>query len=341
MLRSLRTVELSAATAIDPVRLGASVPQAVTLLLRWRPAALFTTGGYVAMPMLAAAAMLRIPTLLWEGNAIPGRSVRATARLASALAVSFADACRALPGRCYVTGTPIRELPADRAAARARLGLPAGARILLVFGGSQAVRRLNDAVAGSITRLVERCHVLHVSGEPAYADALRRRESLPEGLRTRYRPVPFLRDEMADALVSADLVVGRAGSSTLAECTAAGVPVVVVPYPHAGGHQGANAELLAAAGAVRVVADEVFDADELVRTAALLDDPESHARMATASRTMGRPGAADANVELLLALAERRALPARETVARIARGTTGDREPAPGARVFVAPAGLP
>jgi UDP-N-acetylglucosamine--N-acetylmuramyl-(pentapeptide) pyrophosphoryl-undecaprenol N-acetylglucosamine transferase len=107
-LRSLRTVDLSVATIADPLRLGASVPQAAAILVRFRPHVIYTTGGYVAIPVLTAAAAGRVPALLWEGNRVPGRSVRATARLASAIAVSFEGTCGVLPGRCFVTGTPIR-----------------------------------------------------------------------------------------------------------------------------------------------------------------------------------------------------------------------------------------
>jgi hypothetical protein len=99
---------------------------------------------------------------------------------------------------------------------------------------------------------------------------------------------------MLDALVSADLVVGRAGSSTLAEVAALGIPSVIVPYPHAGAHQGANADVLAAAGAARVVPDEAFDADALVAATDLLFDDATRTRMAAAARELGRPGAADA-----------------------------------------------
>src|SRR5215210_3088074 len=203
-LRSLRTVDLSVATAVDPVRLGASLPQALAILARWRPSAIFTTGGYVAIPVLAAAAALRIPSLIWEGNVIPGRSVRATARLASAVAVSFAEACRSLPGDCLITGTPIRSFGViDRQSARAKLGLPRDTPCMLVFGGSQAVRRLNRAVSEALPRLVQTVAVLHLAGETGYAEALRQREALPAEQRLNYRPFPFLRHEMGDALIAA------------------------------------------------------------------------------------------------------------------------------------------
>jgi UDP-N-acetylglucosamine--N-acetylmuramyl-(pentapeptide) pyrophosphoryl-undecaprenol N-acetylglucosamine transferase len=125
---------------------------------------------------------------------------------------------------------------------------------------------------------------------------------------------------MLAALVAADLVVGRAGSSTVAEVTALGIPAVIVPYPHAAGHQGANAEILAAAGAARIVADEAFDADALVAAIDILFDEPARAAMAAASRRFGRPGAADAVTALVLALAERRPLPGAAEIEAIARG---------------------
>lgn len=305
---------------LDPVRLAASYPQALAKLARQRPDVVFTTGGYIAMPVMAAAATLRVPSVMWEGNLVPGKSVRASAGLASVLAVSFQETCTRLPGRCFVTGTPIRSFAGrDRAAARAALNLDADTPALLVFGGSQAVRRLNRAVADALEQVVGRAYVIHLTGEPAYAEALRRREALPSATRDRYRPYPFLRAEMTDALLAADLLVGRAGSSTLAEATALGLPLVVVPYPHASAHQVANARALAAAGAARIVPDEEFDAPALLSAAELLDDRAALDEMRRAARDFGRPGAAAAVAELVLALAEDGTLPASSTIERLSR----------------------
>ncbi len=325
-LRSLRTTEADIHAVLDPVRLAASVPEAAALLARDRPDAIFTTGGYVAVPVLMAAASLRIPVVLWEGNVIPGRAVRATARLAAVLAVSFGATCRtiaaAAPGRpCYVTGTPIRDVGAlDRDAARAQLDIPAGERVLLIFGGSQAVRRFNGAVHDALPRLVEAATVIHVTGEDGYAAALAGRETLPEAGRRRYRPYPFLRDTMLAALAAADLLIGRGGSSTLAEATALGLPMVVVPYPHAAGHQRANAASLVEAGAARLVDDEAFDAEALLDAARLLHEPSAHAAMAAAARSLGRPGAADAVADLVMTVATHGSLPDPADIERLARG---------------------
>jgi UDP-N-acetylglucosamine--N-acetylmuramyl-(pentapeptide) pyrophosphoryl-undecaprenol N-acetylglucosamine transferase len=326
--RSLRTTAADVHAVTDPIRLGASVPQAAWILTRDRFAAIFTTGGYVAVPVLLAAAPLGIPVVLWDGNVIPGRAVRATARLARTLAVSFEATCSTLasaaPGTpCFVTGTPIRDISVlDRAAARAKLGIGADDRVLLIFGGSQTVRRFNAVVADALPRLVERATVVHVAGEEAYPEALAGREALPAELRGRYRPHPFLREDMLAALASADLIVGRAGSSTLAEAAALGVPMVVVPYPHAAGHQRANAKALVEAGAALLVEDEAFDAAALLAAAALLDDPIRLSAMSQAARALGRPGAADAVAELVLAAAARRASPTAERIEQLSRRTT-------------------
>jgi UDP-N-acetylglucosamine--N-acetylmuramyl-(pentapeptide) pyrophosphoryl-undecaprenol N-acetylglucosamine transferase len=323
-LRSLRTVDRDAHLVLDPLRLLASVPQAGVILMRERPDAIFTTGGYVAVPTVLAAASMRIPVLLWEGNVVPGRSVRAVARLTAAVAVSFEATCGALGKRpCYVTGTPIRDVrEIDRLAARVSLDIPAGERVLLIFGGSQSVRRFNAAVGEALGRLVERVTVIHVTGDDGYSAALAGREALPAELRARYRPFRFLRDEMLSALAASDLVVGRAGSSTLAEVTALGLPMVVVPYPHAAGHQRANAAILKRAGAARLIEDAEFDAEALLSAAGLLDDADAHVRMSAAARDLGRPGASRTVADLVIALAEGRPLPDPAEVERGSRGAS-------------------
>lgn len=318
-MRSLRTVDLSFATLIDPLRLAASLPQALALFMRWRPDVIFCTGGYVAIPVLMAAAILGIPSLLWEGNRRPGRSVRAVARLASARAVCFEQTIERLPAPTFVTGTPIRDLGSvDRAAARARLGLPEGLPVLLVYGGSQAARTLNSAVSGALARLVERCVVLHITGRGAEEAAEADRSALPEPLRERYRAFGFLGSEMDAVLAAADLLVGRAGSSTLAEAAVLGLPMVVVPYPHAAGHQEANAEEMVRAGAAILVRDEDFDAAALLGAADQLFG-ERLAEMGRAARRVARPGAAEASVRLLEALAQRRPLPEAAGVEALTR----------------------
>ena len=315
VVRSLRTAGMSLATVGDAARLAASVPQAWSLLGRLRPAALFTTGGYLALPLVLAARSRRIPTLVWEGNVQPGRATRAVGRFATRVGVSFPPTVTAFPGNAFVAGTPIRSFEGiDREAARRSFGVGPGDRLLLVFGGSQAVTRLNSAVAGALPRLIADWHVLHLAGDTGMADAAVGRERLPEDLRARYTPVPFLDERMADALVAADLVVGRAGSSTCAEIAAVGVASILVPYPYAGAHQRHNAAYLGHEGAAEVVADDELDAERLLTEVAALRDDARRTAMAAAARRLGRPDAARTLADELMALAERRPLPS-ETAA--------------------------
>ena len=310
MVRSLRSTGADLHLVLDPLRLVAAVPQAWGLLGRLRPAALFTTGGYLALPLVAAARARGIPSLLWEGNVIPGRATAAIARLATRIAVSFPPTLQDFPGRSFVSGTPIRSFAGvDRDAARASFGVAADERLLLVFGGSQAVARITGALEAGLERLLADWKVVHLAGASGMSAALRMRERLPQDLRDRYQAIAFLTDRMADALVASDLVLGRAGSSTCAEVAAVGVASILVPYPHAAGHQQANAAWLADQGAAVLVRDAELDGPRLVAEAAALRDDQHRGRIGQAAKALARPDAARRLAEELLAMAEGRPLP--------------------------------
>jgi UDP-N-acetylglucosamine--N-acetylmuramyl-(pentapeptide) pyrophosphoryl-undecaprenol N-acetylglucosamine transferase len=310
VVRSLRSSGRDAHLILDPVRLGASVPQAWWLLRRLRPAALFTTGGYLALPLVLAARARGIPTMVWEGNVIPGRSNAVVGRLATRVAVSFPPTLKAFAGRAFVSGTPIRSFAGvDRERARASFGVAPDERLILVFGGSQAVARITAGLDQALERLLADWRVLHVTGEAGVAGAEALRARLPDDLAERYQPVPFLTDRMADALVAADLVLGRAGSSTCAEVAAVGVAAILIPYPHAGAHQAANAAWLADQGAAVVVPDAELDGERLIGEARRLRDDATRAAMADAARRLGQPDAAARIADELLAMAEGRPLP--------------------------------
>ncbi len=310
MVRSLRSTGRDLHLVLDPLRLAASAPQAWRLLGRLRPAALFTTGGYLALPLVAAARARGIPSLLWEGNVIPGRSTATVARLATRVAVSFPPTVAAFPGRSFVSGTPIRSFDGiDRAAARASFGIGPDERLLLVFGGSQAVARITGALSAALQRLLADWRVLHLAGAAGMPAALAMRDRLPPELQDRYQPIAFLADRMGDALVASDLVLGRAGSSTCAEVAAVGVASILVPYPHAAGHQRANAAWLADQGAARLVADAELDGERLLAEATGLRDDARRAPIGAAALRVARPDAARRLADELLAMAEGRPLP--------------------------------
>jgi len=293
------------ATARDTVKLLWSIPQAIRLIRRIRPDVIFSTGGYIAIPTLIAAWLTRTPSLLWEGNVQAGRSNTLVAPLASHRAVAWRQTTERAPwsgAKTTVTGTPVRELTINREAARFARGLTANDQLLLVFGGSQRVRRFEAALDGALTTLLKGWSVLHVvmDGLPA---AERRRDSLPAELRDRYVPVDFLGGgAMEEALVSADLLLGRAGASTIAEAAAAGLPAIIVPYPFAGGHQRANAEAAAAVGAATLINDEDLTPERLLTAVATYSTPALRAAAAHAATRLARPDAAAVIAEKLLQL---------------------------------------
>ena len=162
--------------------------------------------------------------------------------------------------------------------------------------------------------------MMPASFDAGFEAAVAGRSALPPSLRERYRPERFLGAEMATALAAADIVVGRAGSSTLAEVAAFGLPMVVVPYPHAAGHQRRNAEEMVRTGAARLVEDEAFDAGALLAAAEIASDAGRCAAMTAAARSLARPGAAEAVARLVMAAAERRPFPTAHEIDAISRG---------------------
>lgn len=266
---------------------------------RERPDALLVTGGYVSVPAGIGAWLRRVPLFIYLPDLRPGKAVQALAPLARRIAVTAPAATEHLPqGKVTVTGYPVRaELRrADRAEARAALGLAAQDRLLLAFGGSQGSRRINQAMAGAAADLLPLTQVLHVTGAADEAAVAQAAAQLPSVLRSRYHLRAYLDSEaMAEALAAADLVLCRAGAATLGELPALGLPSVLVPLPIAGGHQWPNAEALAEAGAARILADADCDAAGLTRLLRdLMADPEALAAMGLAARALDRPEAAQA-----------------------------------------------
>ncbi len=269
-----------------------------------------TFGGYVSFPVARAAYRLALPLVVHEQNAVPGLANRVAARWADRIAVSVPGSALRFPHpeRCAVTGNPVREeiVGLDREAlrteARERFDLRPDRPTLLVFGGSQGARSINGAIiaAQPLWGDVD-VQILHATGRASYevtATAWARMRE--EGGGPRVKVVDFI-DRMADAYAAADLVVCRAGATTIAELTTLGIPAVLVPYPHAtADHQTENADALARAGGAIVLRDSELDGRALVDACApLLSHPAELAALADGSRAFGRPDAA-ANVARLI-----------------------------------------
>ena len=298
---------------LDKARAGwtllSSTWRARGLAKELRPNAVLGTGGYASAAPVLGARIAGSPVVLLEPNADPGSANRALSRFAEGACVAFAEAGARLRCRTWTTGVPVREelfaIPAQ---------LPSGPELrLLVLGGSQGSRQLNELVpaaagklqlpAGLALRVVHQCGKAHVDSTRAAWEAL----GLDDlALGDRVDVVPFV-DDVPATLADSHLVISRAGAITLAELCAAGRPSILVPLAIAAGHQQGNAEALERAGAARLLAGADATPERLTAALAELlagwsaEDATftTLQRMADAARRLARPGAADAIVDRL------------------------------------------
>ncbi len=248
-----------------------------------------------------------MPIYLWVGDAIPGRALRAVAGWSAGIGLTFEPAMNTLPrGRATVTGNPVRGslLKWTKADGRRALGLPESGPVVFITGGSQGSEKINGATFSGLARLVRRAAIVHHTGPAQLARAEAQRSLLPEADRARYQPHGYLHEEMGAALAAADLVVGRAGSSSIAEPLAFGVPLILIPFGASmSAHQAANARAAADLGAALILPESDLDGDRLVSiVAGLLDDPARLARLASNAKSAGRPAAAETIARAVLAL---------------------------------------
>jgi UDP-N-acetylglucosamine--N-acetylmuramyl-(pentapeptide) pyrophosphoryl-undecaprenol N-acetylglucosamine transferase len=278
-----------------------ALPRALALLRRLKPGVVIGGGGYVAGPVGLAALLLRIPLILTEADSHLGMANRLLAPAAKRVFLSFPLAGR--DGKKYVvSGRPIPPGTgkADRSEARARFGIDANEQCLLVFGGSLGARTLNEAAIEAFGAAAP-CAILHASGHRDY-DGLRAK--LDElGSPPHYHLHPYI-EPFADALAAADLATARAGGSVL-ELAAAGLPSVLVPYPHAtADHQTSNARWMEQEGAAVVVPDAQLSGPRLAReVGGLLGAPGRLQAMATAAERVAKPEAASTIARAALELA--------------------------------------
>jgi UDP-N-acetylglucosamine--N-acetylmuramyl-(pentapeptide) pyrophosphoryl-undecaprenol N-acetylglucosamine transferase len=259
--------------------------------------AVVATGGYVTLPVAAAAALSGLPLYLLEQNAVPGRATRVAAPLARRIFCHYEGAAAKLGRHAAATGSPLSGTMAggtDRAEveeARRFFGLDPKPRTLLVAGGSLGAHGLNSLVIGSLPAFGDEHQILHVTGTADHATV--RKFYDVHGLPTGVKILPFC-DRMDLAYQASDLILCRAGGMTVAEICAVGLPSILIPYPyHRDGHQYHNASLVGASGAGLVVREKEAAERGILRLAReLLDDGDRLERMAAAARTLAKPAAA-------------------------------------------------
>jgi UDP-N-acetylglucosamine--N-acetylmuramyl-(pentapeptide) pyrophosphoryl-undecaprenol N-acetylglucosamine transferase len=304
-LAVIRSAGLKGKAVMERLRGAALLPlsalDAAQVLSRTRPSVVIGVGGYSSGPVVALAALRGIPTLLLEQNAVPGLTNRLLARLVKAAAVTYEDSLGYFVGRGFVAGNPVRQEFFQEA--YDERSSPPGAARVLVFGGSQGAHAINMAMVEAAARLAAaapRLAITHQTGErdvEVVRDEYRR-----AGVEARVEPFLFAMDR---EMTSADLVVCRAGATTLAELTAAGRPSILIPLPTAtDDHQRRNAEALVAQGAARMVDQKELTGERLAAEIVMLaGDANGRLEMSRRARGMARPDAAKVIVDKVLELA--------------------------------------
>jgi len=263
----------------------------------FRPDIVVGAGGYVTGPVLLTASLMRLPTLVMDSNALPGWTNRVLAHFVDKAAVSFTEALPYFRGKGILTGNPVRkeffEIPAKQRD-RSRFSL-------LVFGGSQGARAINEAMIAALPYLAPQkngLHVMHQTGGVDYDKVKRGYEAASWSEQVEVKPYI---DDMMTEFSKADLVVCRAGATTTAELVAAGKVAIMIPFPLAADdHQRKNAQALQTAGAARMILQSDLTGERLANEViSLVAAPERIDEMEAASRKLARRDAAAATVDLI------------------------------------------
>ena len=273
------------------------------LIREFRPEVVVGAGGYVSGPVLLTASLMRLPTLVMDSNALPGWTNRVLARFIDQAAVSFAEALPHFRGKGVLTGNPVRaeffEIPGKQRDARQVS--------LLIFGGSQGARAINEAMIAALPLLASRKAVLRITHQTGVADFEQVRGAYEVASWNEKAAVQRYIDEMTGEFAKADLIISRAGATTSAELVAAGKAAIMIPFPLAADdHQRKNAEALQAAGAARMILQKDLTGERLAREIeSLIEAPNEITRMETAARKLARRDAAAATVDLIEGLINR------------------------------------
>jgi UDP-N-acetylglucosamine--N-acetylmuramyl-(pentapeptide) pyrophosphoryl-undecaprenol N-acetylglucosamine transferase len=271
------------------------------ILNDFKPDVMFFTGGYVAVPVSLAGRS--IPSLLYVPDIEPGMALKSLAGMADIIMVTTDESQKFFNKKVYESGYPLRADLAlwDRQTAAQHLEISGQLPVLLVFGGSKGAHSINVAVLNNLQALLQKFEVIHISGDLDGQLVKRAHEQLPEDLAARYHAMPYLH-EMGAALAAADLVVSRAGASSLGEYPLFGLPAILVPYPHAWRYQKVNADYLTRRGAAVILEDARLNDDLLPTLSVLIDNPNKLKAMRAAMFQLSHPRAAEKIASALMEL---------------------------------------
>ncbi len=283
------------------LKLWAGFFASLRILRKFKPDVLFFTGGYTAVPM--ALAGIRCPQLLFVPDIEPGLALKALTAFADAIAVVTDQSRQYFPKkkRVVISGYPTRSglQKWSREEAKERFSLSPVKPVLFVFGGSKGARSINRAITANLEKLLTVCQIIHITGEPDWEEVQQVRTALDPAIASDYHITPYLHEEMGAAFSAADLVLSRAGASTLGELPLFGLPAILVPYPYAWRYQKVNAEYLVSQNAAIMLRDEEIGQRIGPIVTELMANREKLNQMKKAMRELAVPDAAR-NIALLL-----------------------------------------
>ncbi len=285
---------------------AAGLLRANRLITRYQPAAVFSTGGYVSVPVSLTAALRGVPVGLFEPNVAPGLAAKFLALFSKRIFVGFERTMKRFSKRrVRWTGIPVREeiVTMEKVKARENFGLRRDTLTLLMLGGSQGAHALNQHMADVIHFLGQgdqAVQIIMMTGWNDYRKTVDQLENCPLKVVLR----PFI-SNIHEAYAAADLVVARAGAMTCAEVLSRGLPSLLIPYPHASGHQEMNARALEEAGSAVVILEKELEEEKLTSALiALLADGERLKAMGEAALKLSKPNAASDIVKEMMELAK-------------------------------------
>jgi UDP-N-acetylglucosamine--N-acetylmuramyl-(pentapeptide) pyrophosphoryl-undecaprenol N-acetylglucosamine transferase len=279
------------------------------IIKSYSPQIVFGVGGYASFPLVLIASLKKIPTVILEQNTVPGLANKILGNFVSAIAITYPETIEHFPKeKVYLTGTPIRKeiLFGDRKKADKIFNLNEDRKTLLVFGGSLGARKINKAMVDGLSYLIpfrDKIQIIHQTGDGDYNWVAREYEKLS----FKATVLPFIY-EMAEAYSVADLIVCRAGASTVAEITALGKAAILIPYPYAAyNHQETNARRLLSRGACEFILDREINGEILAKKIIkILDDSKIRKEMEMASLAFGNAKAGEKIIEIAESLIRRR-----------------------------------
>lgn len=290
--------------------LVASVPKAVGIVRRFRPEAMFMTGGYMSAPVTVACRLHQVPIAIYLPDVEPGASINFSLRFAQKVGATTDGSAQYVPSdKLVVTGYPVRpELRAaaqmSKTAALAAFDLKPERPCLLVTGGSRGSQAINRAVMHILPELLPLMQVIHISGTLTWPEVEENWQGMTAAQKAFYRPVPYLHEKMGAAYRAADLLIARAGASTLGECPAFGLPAILVPLAWAWRYQKVNADYLTERGTAVQLTDETLPHKLLPTILDLINNQEKLQNMSRAARALNKADGAANLAQLIMTVAQ-------------------------------------